>query len=449
MHYLALIPFCVLFASFALFRIELVYSAFLALLSCVAITGGASPVALSNTLVFLFEIGLIIFGAFFFIEVAERKGVIHSLADLVKEVTPNRMVQSILVCFPLTLIVEGSSGFGTPLLIIAPLLRALGLPLILCAILPMMNMVNGIPFGALGTPIRLGYGNVENLIPVANQTIRYLSPLFWITPLISYVLLKKKIHPHDSEKKPIWILWTILLSTTFAVSALFISEKSAEFPVLAAGLITFLIGIFSAHYFEFKKIIYPHHRKGLLIYTLLLTTLWLGKQIWMDQKIPGTPLRIFNPGWIFILFGFALSKSSDFIKPAAIRSRKTLSILFCMTFIVQQLKISGAMAELLANIPSWLTHQGTIFSGWLGSTMIGTSTVTILFFSPLVEPSIYGVLAAGSALGVPLAFQSIMGVKSILKDDISEREILKYILPISVGFMALLLLINVIKPSLG
>ena len=447
MHYLALIPFCVLFASFAIFRIELVYSAFLALLSCVAIAG-ASPIALTNTLIFLFEIGLIIFGAFFFIEVAERKGVIHSLADLVREVTPNRIVQSILVCFPLTLIVEGSSGFGTPLLIIAPLLRALGLPLILCAVLPLMNMVNGIPFGALGTPIRLGLSDTTNLIPVANQTIRCLSPLFWITPMVSYFLLKNKISPHDSEKKSIWILWIAMLSTVYALSSLTISEHSAEFPVLAGALITFIVGIFSCHYIEYRKLLFPHHRKGLLIYTLLLTTLWIGKQIWMDQKFSTVPLRIFNPGWIFIIFGFALSRSTEFIKPAAIRSRRTLAILFCMTFIVQQLKLSGAMSELLANIPYWFTHQGTPLISWLGSTLIGTSTVTILFIAPLVNQNLYGVLAAGSALGVPLAFQSIVGVRSILKDEISEREIMQFILPISVIFMTLLLFLNAIKPSL-
>jgi L-lactate permease len=447
-HYQALIPFCILFASFVIFRIELVYSAFIALLSCVVITGGASPEALNTTLIFLFEIGLIIFGAFYFIKVADRKGIIHSLADLVKEVSPNRIVQSILVSFPLTMIVEGSSGFGTPLLIIAPLLRALGLPLILCAILPLINVVNGIPLGALGTPVRLGFADGLNSIPIANQTIMILSPLFWITPLLSYWLLRKKIHPNKKENSPIWVIWIFLLSNTFALTTLHISETSVEFPILAGGLITFLIGIYTAHFIEYKKLLIPLHRKGLAVYTLLLFTLWIGKKIWLDDKIPGTPLRIFNPGWVFIIFGLILSQSVEMIKPAIHRSRRTLTILFCMTFIVQQLKISGSMNELLANLPHWLTHEGTTLMSWLASTLIGTSTVAILFIAPLLDTSLYGVLAAGSALGVPLAFQSIVGVKSILKDEISEREILNFILPISVGFMTIILLLSAIKPSL-
>jgi len=439
MNYVAIIPFCVLFASFAVLRIELMYSAFLALLSCVAIAG-ASQEALQHTLVFLFEIGFIILGAFYFIEVADHRGVIHSLADLVKEVSSNRIVQSILVCFPLTLIVEGSSGFGTPLLIIAPLLRALGLPLILCAVLPLINVSIGIPFGALGTPIRLGFSAAANAAPISILTIQAIYPFFWIAPLLSFFLIRRKIQPHDSEKRPIWILWTIFLSTTYALTAFTVAQYNPEFPTLTAGLLTFVVGIFSAHFIEHRKIMIPHHRKGLFIYTLLLIVLWLGKHIWMDQKIPGTPIRIFNAGWIFVIFGLALSRSVDFFRPAINRARRTLGVLFCMTFIVQQLLFSGAMEKLLANIPLWFLTSGTPFLGWLGAVFIGTSTVANLFLSPLLEPAYYGILAAGTALGVPIALQMVVGVKSILKDQVSEREILEFTFPIAVMFLILTLI---------
>lgn len=424
------------------------YSAFLALLSCVVLAG-ASPIALSNTMIFLFEIGLIVLGAFYFIEVAEKKGVIHSLADLVKEVSSNRIVQAMLVCFPLALIVEGSSGFGTPLLIVAPLLRVLGVPLILCAVLPLMNTICGIPFGALGTPIRLGFSGVNDLAPIAALTIRSLYPFFWITPMISYLLLRKRIKSENSELRPIWIIWVLLLSTTYALTAIIVADHNPEFPALLSGLITFIVGIFSAHFLEHRKLLFPHHRKGLIIYTLLIASLWAGKQMWMDQKIPGTSLRIFNPGWIFIIFGLALSRSStEFFKPALNRARKTLSVLFCMTFVVQQLKVSGAMTQLLENIPHWLLHEGVPLISWLGSSLIGTSTVANLFIYPLMDPVYFGVLATGTSIGVMSAFQMVVGVKSILKDEISEREIFKYIIPISVGFLTFTLIFSAIKPPL-
>jgi lactate permease len=434
-HFIALIPFCILFASFVFFRIALVHSAFIALLACVAVAG-ASVEALQNTLIFLFEIGFIVLGAFFFIEVAEQKGVIQSLADLVKEVSQNRVVQALLVGFPLCLIVEGSSGFGTPLLIIAPILRALGLPILLCALLPLINMIDGIPYGALGTPIRLGFGGIsENITTISEMTVRSLYPFFFLTPALSFFLIRRKIKATKTESSPIWILWTLLLSTVYSICTLKVSKQSVEFPVLAGALVTFVIGIFSAHLIEKKKILKIKHRKGLFIYTLLLTTLWLGKQYWMDEKFPGTPIRIFNPGWVFLIFGIAISKSGDLLKPALNRSRRTLAVLFCITFTVQQLKLSGAMKTLLMNLPQSLLDDGIPFLGWLSSAMIGTGTIANLFISPLVIPENHGAVAAATALGVPLAFQSIIGVKSILKDQVSEKEILKYFLPISVTFM--------------
>jgi L-lactate permease len=439
-NHIALIPFLVLFASFTFFRIPLTYASFISLLSCVAVAG-ASVTALQQSMIFLFEIGLIVVGSFFFIEVAEHKGVTDSLADLVREVSKNRIVQAILVGFPLCLIVEGSSGFGTPLLIIAPILRALGLPLIVCALLPLINMVNGIPFGALGTPIRLGFSAVsDDFVTIGAKTVESLQPFFLITPLLSYFLIRKKISANENEKHPVWLIWSLMIGVVYAMVALRTSRNSLEFPALAAGLVTFVFGIFSAHFIERKKILFIRHRKGLFIYTLFLTLLWAGKSHWMDEKIPGTPLRIFNPGWVFLAFGLVLSKGGTFLKPALIRSRRTLTVLLCMTFVVQQLKFNGSIKNLLAHTPAWLLEEGSPLLGWLSSTMIGTGTIANLFLAPLTSPENYGVIAAATAIGVPSAFQAIIGVKSILKDKISEREIIRHLIPISVGFVTLALI---------
>ncbi len=386
------------------------------------------------------EIGLIIVGAFYFVEVAENHGVIRSLSELIHEVTHNRVVQSILVAFPLCLIVEGSSGFGTPLLMIAPILRALGLPILLCALLPLVNMINGIPFGALGTPIRLGFSSVtSNLLPISESTIRTLIPFFFYTPLLSFFLIRTMIKCKQNESKIIWVFWTISLSLIYASVSFFVSKSNVEFPVLAGALVTLIYGIYSAHFIEKKKLLYPKHRMGLFIYTLLLFVLWIGKTVWMDEKIPGTPVRIFNPGWVFILFGIIISKTGKFFKPALVRSRRTISVLFCMTFIVQQLKVGGKIQVLLDHVPQWFLQDGVPLLGWLSSYLIGTGTIANLFVSPLIKDSQFGMLAASTAIGVPLAFQSIIGVKSILKDAVSEKEILNYFIPISVSFLAIIL----------
>jgi hypothetical protein len=53
----------------------------------------------------------------------------------------------------------------------------------------------------------------------------------------------------------------------------------------------------------------------------------------------------------------------------------------------------------------------------------------------VIEPSHFAALAAGSAVGVPLAFQSIVAVRSILHDQLSEKEIYLRVIPIGFGFL--------------
>ncbi len=453
MAYSALIPFLLLFVSFVFLRMTLVQASFIALLSSTLMTqvifhanSLVWNVALTRTAEFLVEIGLILFGAFYFIKVARLTHVVDSLAGLVKEVSPHRIIQGILVTFPLELMVEGSSGFGTPLLIIAPILLALHFPIELCAVLPFINMVNGIPFGALGTPLRLGFPGLDALQmkQLSYQTSLYLMPLMALGPLTTFFLIQKyeakKMLKAEALKVLFWIL-TLVLS--YALIHLSISKTGPEFPALGAGFITFLIGVISA------RIFFPaessskgfKNKKGILVYGSLLIFMWVGTQIWMDQLITGTHIRIFNPGWVFLIMGTFLAlihpeKSAfTYFRMAISRSQNTLIVFACMTFIVQQMRQNGGLELLTSNLSSLLTTSGAPLLGWVGSIFIGTSTMTCLFLSKVVDPIYFAALSAGSAVGVQLGFQATTGMRSILHEKISEKEIFKLIAPISVGFI--------------
>ncbi len=395
---------------------------------------------------FLIEIGLILVGAFYFIEVAHHTKVLDSLASLVKEVSSNRIVQGVLVTFPLELMVEGSSGFGTPLLIVAPLLLSLHFPIELCAVLPFINMVNGIPFGALGTPLRLGFPT-----PIAHATAILLIPFAFIGPLLTYFLIarfdqKTREHPTHHIKM---IAWVLFLGGIYTLTTQWVSNFGPEFPALASGFVTFAVGVFSARLFFHRKDATPIKNKtGLVIYGCLLIALWIGKQIWMDALIPGTHIRVFNPGFVFILFAVALS--FYFKEESALthffnsfqRARRTLFVFFCMTFTVQILRNSGALDTLTSNLPEYFLHHGVSLLGWFGSILIGTSTVANLLLSKVVDPVAYAPLAVGSAFGVQMAFQSISAVRSILNEKISEERILTLIAPVALGFVLLLLILQ-------
>ena len=452
MAYAALIPFLVLFSCFTFFRITLTQASFIALLVCTVIsqtlfhsTDTVWNASLLNTFEFLVEIGLILLGAFFFIEVAQKNKVMDSLASLIREISPNRIVQGILVTFPMELMVEGSSGFGTPLLIIAPLLLSLHFPIELCATLPFINMAIGIPFGALGTPLRLGFPQGE----LTYATTLLMIPFAFIGPLLNFYLIQKldpQKHKHTLPTFKI-IIWITIMSITYSGFSLWISHYGPEFPTLCSALLTFIVGIMSARFlFHFQKQIPLKNKLGISIYALLLFSLWLGKKLWMDELIPGTHIRKFNPGIIFILFGLGIGLTFkkapivEMIQNTLNRSKRTFFVFFCMTFMVQQIRNNGALLLLTANIPSFFLQDGIPILGWLGSAFIGTSTMTNLLFSKIIDPHLAQGLASGSAFGVQMAFQSFSAMRSILNDHISENKIIRFILPISAGFVLLLLI---------
>ena len=443
MSFSALIPFVILFISFAGLRLPLTYASFISLLTGTVLTQTLFHAtqevwntALLKTFEMMVEIGLILIGAFFFLEAAKKAGVVDSLAHLVRAITPNKIVQGVLVAFPLTLLVEGSSGFGTPLLVIAPILMALEFSPSLCALLPITCFIIGIPFGALGTPTRLGF-------PGANPTegvYAALSPFIFIGPVMASVLISREFRPRE-------LLWTLSLSFVYLFTGFPFAHHGPELAALGPAFFTFIYGLFSAKVFfrpsgQTRRI----ELKGILIYGLLLLMMWGGKQTLLDRTLPGTHIRIFNPGYIFILFGLVIQVTHLKVqfKPLFLdtvsRAKRTLIVFFCMTFLVQQLRANGGLDLLTQALPNSLLNQGVPFLGWMGSIFVGTSTMSNLLLSKVVDPVKFVALGSGSAIGVQLAFQSIVAMKSLLHDRLSEKELFLLIAPLSAACILILAL---------
>lgn len=394
-------------------------------------------VSITRTLEITAEIGVILYGAFFFLEVAKKTGVIDSLATLLKEVNSNRVVQGILLTFPMELMIEGSSGFGTPLLVIAPLLMALQFDLWLCIILPFINCLVGTPFGALGTPIRLAFLDSDP----SRGTVIALAPLLIAGPLLTHFLISKKIYFKES-------IWILSISALYFSLELWIVRSGIEFVTLVPAFVSFCYGILSARLIFKTEITHPlKEKKGIVVYGILLTLLWIGKQLFLDRTLSGTHIRIFNPGYVFIALSLALMHFSraeiDFsqvVKTTFARSKRTLAIFFCMTFVVQQMRNNGGLEIFTRALPEFFLGAGAPILAWLGCIFIGTSTVTNLLFSKVLDPVHHVALAAGSAIGIQLAFQSLAAMKSATQDQFSEKEIFLRIAPISIGFIFLVTL---------
>jgi len=98
----------------------------------------------------------IVFGAILLLNTLKHSGAIASIRTGIANISPDRRIQVVLIAWLFGSFIEGSSGFGTPAAICAPLMVALGFPALAAVMIGMMIQSTPVTFGAVGTPIIVG-----------------------------------------------------------------------------------------------------------------------------------------------------------------------------------------------------------------------------------------------------------------------------------------------------
>ena len=79
-------------------------------------------------------------------------------------VSRDRRLQAIIIGFMFGAFIEGAAGFGTPAALAAPLLLALGFPAMAAAVVCLVFNSVPVTFGAVGTPVIVGFSFLKNLV---------------------------------------------------------------------------------------------------------------------------------------------------------------------------------------------------------------------------------------------------------------------------------------------
>jgi lactate permease len=104
------------------------------------------------------DIVSIVFGAMLLLATLEHSGALDTIRAGFVRVSPDRRIQVIIVAWGFGTFIEGASGFGTPALLVAPLLVAIGFPALPAVAAGLVIQSTPVTFGAIGTPIVLGIG---------------------------------------------------------------------------------------------------------------------------------------------------------------------------------------------------------------------------------------------------------------------------------------------------
>jgi lactate permease len=103
-----------------------------------------------------FDLLFIIFGALLLLNTLERSGGVAAIRRSFHTISDDRRVQIVLLGWLFGSFIEGTSGFGTPAAVCAPLMVAMGFPAAAAVMVGMMIQSTAVTFGAAGTPILVG-----------------------------------------------------------------------------------------------------------------------------------------------------------------------------------------------------------------------------------------------------------------------------------------------------
>lgn len=427
------------------------------------------------------EISFIIIGAIFFLNFLKSNGVIDQIHTELQNVTKNKILQVFLLAWLFGSFIEGSAGFGTPALIVAPLLAALGFPLLLSVAIPLLANTTGVAFGAVGTAIKIGFAGIDVPHIATSAAFLNLCTGFIVPLLLVWVLYK--YHLKGSWKDVIkYIPIGIWSGFAFTFPSWLISFMGPEFPSLIGAMIgLFIIIISIKHRFllpnenieklniNMKSLLY-----AFMSYIGLSLLLILGRLIFqMDHiHIPlwdglGKKLYIFQPGMAFFIMPLILmllykkqfkwqSVSSSIITAIQAAPRPAIAILF-LAAIAQNLVLSNQsfLSPFLPQVPTEVAVFLTPFFGALGSFAAGSATVSNLLFgqelnyvSDLIQVDnnlMLSLQLLGAAIGNAVALQNLAVVQAAILMHGKEKDLLKilvrpiFIYLIFVGIMGIVI----------
>ena len=110
---------------------------------------------------------VIIFGALVILSTLQHSGGMETIQYGMQKISPDARVQAIIIGCMFAAFIEGAAGFGTPAALAAPLLLSLGFPPLAAAIFCLVLNSFPVSFGAVGTPIIMGFASLEPLVQEA------------------------------------------------------------------------------------------------------------------------------------------------------------------------------------------------------------------------------------------------------------------------------------------
>lgn len=388
-----------------------------------------------------FGILIILFGAIIMMNILKLNGAINRINIGFGNLTNDMRIQAVIIAFLFGAIIEGVAGFGTPAVVAAPLLVALGFSPIAAATVALISNSVPVPFAAVGTPIAIGLGGISSTAEFFDSIASYITRIDFfagaLMPTIVVFILITFFGKNKTKRDYIEILpWTLLIGYSYVTIAYFTAIiVGFEFVTIISSISVLLIATLTVKF----KILIPKkpwvkafNKKEPIIdsdmslvrawspYFIVIALLIVSRTIPVVKTffttfinlsisnilsvdgISSKLLLLYSPGFILIIVAilsvFIQKADKKNIKKAALISVKNVKgaalALLPTLAMVQIFSNSGINISDFVSMPVYLAsflgeylNSGWIFIapfiGELGSFITGSATVSTITFSPV------------------------------------------------------------------
>jgi lactate permease len=200
---------------------------------------------------------VIVFGALLILHTLQYSGGMETIQYGMQRVSKDMRIQAMIIGYMFSAFIEGAAGFGTPAALAAPLLLSLGFPPLASAVLCLTFNSFPVTFGAVGTPIIVGFGasigsvvetavsagsfqSVEQFLRIIGQTVTIMHvPMAFILPIFTLGFITRFFGPNRSwaDGFAVW-KFCIFSAAAFVAPYLILAwAVGPETPSLIGGLL--------------------------------------------------------------------------------------------------------------------------------------------------------------------------------------------------------------------
>jgi len=486
---IAVSPIAVLILLAFFLRRDFLTSAILALVTLLGISifiWQIAPVtmfaATAKGIFVALEIIAIIFGALLVLEIFKKMGGEHAAQQVFNKISPDYKIKVILIAWTLVVFLEGISGFGTPAMIAAPILIAIGVAPIISVIISLIGGSLPVAFGAAGLPIMYGMASVvgDRLALEAGSIIVALNiitaPL--VVATILFIASKEKDRWREIRNNFAFIIFASLaVSIPSFIAFHLLGPELTSIIGGISGMI--IISLYAVTQNALKKVkVLKFSAKNVLpfvpyiVVAMLLTVTRISyinnflREVWVIDiySILGTELNHSLSPLLSPSIAFFAAAMIFFVGLLIRRSNRDSNIIETISNVVQKLiRPVVALITILvfvqimlnsgvnnAGLPNMIVSAAYIFNnagqiiamliapiiGALGSFIAGSATVSNLLFSSIQQSAalmsgnkesvILAMQGMGSSAGSVIAMHNILAVLAIAGLGVhSERKVLK------------------------